>query len=198
MILWLTAMNNIHVMKEKPEQLTPKEEQAFTIANNLFRGTVISVLVENLVDFYLTSTSGKELWDALETKYGVSDAGSELYVMEQLCDYKMVDDHSIVEQAHEIQSLAKELEGFKSMLPDKFVFGCIIAKLPPTSTDFATSLKHKRQTFIIADLIVFLDVEEKARAKDTSGKGVVGTSCANVVQKNNSNKSHNNNKKKNK
>jgi hypothetical protein len=82
-------------------------------ADNLFRGAVVSVLAENLVDFYLTATSGKELWDALETKYGVSDAGSELYVMEQFCDYKMVDDCSVVEQAHEIQSLVKELEGFK-------------------------------------------------------------------------------------
>jgi hypothetical protein len=133
------------------------------------------------------------LWDALETKYGVSDVGSELYVMKQFCDYKMVDDRSIVEQAHEIQSLAKELEGFKCELPDKFVTGCIIAKLPPTWTDFATSLKHKRKEFSIADLIGSLDVEEKARAKDTHEKGVVGTSSANVVQKNNSNKSHNNN-----
>ena len=31
-----------------------------------------------------------------------SDAGSELYVMEQFYDYMMVDDRSIVEQAHEI------------------------------------------------------------------------------------------------
>jgi hypothetical protein len=73
------------------------------------------------------------------------------------------------------------------------VTGCIIAKLPPTWTDFATSLKHKRKEFSIADLIGSLDVEEKARAKDTHKKGVVGTSSANVVQKNNSNKSHNNN-----
>jgi uncharacterized membrane protein (Fun14 family) len=35
----------------------------------------------------------------------------------------MVDDHSIVEQAHEIQSLAKELEDFKCVLPDKLVAG---------------------------------------------------------------------------
>jgi hypothetical protein len=125
--------------------------------DNLFRGTVISVHAENLVDFYLTTTSSKELWDAR----------SELYVMEQFCDYKMVDDHSIVEQAHEIQSMAKELEGFKCVLPDKFLTGCIIAKLPPTWMDFATSLKHKRKEFSIADLIGSLDVEEKARAKDT-------------------------------
>jgi hypothetical protein len=33
-------------------------------------------------------------------------------------------------------------------------------------TNFATSLKHKRQEFGITDLIVFLDVEEKAKNKD--------------------------------
>jgi hypothetical protein len=82
MILWLTAMNIIHVAKGKPEQFTPEEEQAFTAADNLFRGVMISVLEKNLVDFYLTATSDKELWDALEIKYGVSDVGSELYVME--------------------------------------------------------------------------------------------------------------------
>jgi hypothetical protein len=108
---------------------------------------------------------------------------------------KMADDRSIVEQAHEIQSLAKELKGFKCVLPDKFVVGGIIVKLPPTWTDFATSLKHKRKEFSITDLIGSLDVEENAMAKDTRGKGVVGTSSANVVQKNNYNKSHNNNKK---
>jgi hypothetical protein len=35
--------------------------------------------------------SGKDLWDALEAKFCVSDAGSELYLMEQLFDYKMVE-----------------------------------------------------------------------------------------------------------
>jgi hypothetical protein len=75
------------------------------------------------------------------------------------------------------------------------VVGCIIAKLPLTWINFATSLKHKRNVFIIANLIGSLDVEEKARAKDTREKGVVVTSSANVVQKNNSNKSHNNKKK---
>jgi hypothetical protein len=129
MILWLTAMNIIHVANGKAEQFIPEEEQAFMVADNLFRGAVINVLAENLVDFYLTATSNKELWDALETKYGVSGTGSELYVMEQFCDYKMVDDRSIVEQAHEIQSLAKELECFRCVLPDKFVAGGILPLL---------------------------------------------------------------------
>ena len=106
------------------------------------------------------------LFRSLEAKFGVSDAGSELYVMEQFYDYKMADDRSVVEQAHEIQSLAKELEHFTCVLPDKFVAGGIIAKLPLSWRNFATSLKHKRQEFSVSDLIGSLDVEEKARAKD--------------------------------
>ena len=78
----------------------------------------------------------------------------------------------------------KELENFGCVLPEKFVASCIIAKLPQTWTDFATSLKHKRQEFGIADLIGSLDVEEKARAKDVRGKKIVeANSSAHVVQK---------------
>jgi hypothetical protein len=36
----------------------------------------------------------------------------------------------VVQQAHEIQCIAKELELLKCALPDMFVVGCIIAKLP--------------------------------------------------------------------
>jgi hypothetical protein len=76
----------------------------------------------------------------------------------------------VVEQAHEIQMLAKELENNNCVLPDKFVAGGIIAKLPPTWRDYATSLKHRRQQFSVTDLVASLSVEENARAKDTRGK----------------------------
>jgi hypothetical protein len=93
---------------------------------------VISALYSKYEKNYISCTSSKELWDALEAKFGVSDAGSELYLMEQLCDYKMVKNHSVVEQTHEIQALAKELEHFPCLLPDKFVADGIITKLPPS------------------------------------------------------------------
>jgi hypothetical protein len=44
----------------------------------------------------------------------------------------MVDDRSVVEQAHEIQLLVEELAHFDCVLPNKFVIGGIIAKFPPT------------------------------------------------------------------
>ena len=122
----------------------------------------------------------------------MSDIGSELYVMEQFLEYRMVEDHSVVEHDHEIHTLAKDLRNYSKESPCvllyKFVAGGIISKLPHSWRDFATSLKHKRQKFTIDGLIGTLDVEEKVRAKDIRGKGVVGASSANLVQKNNSHK----------
>ncbi|WVZ96347.1 hypothetical protein U9M48_042002 [Paspalum notatum var. saurae] len=55
-----------------------------------------------------------------------------------------------------------------------------IAKLPSSWRSFATALKHKRTKISVEELIASLDVEEKARAKDT--KGGESHSVANTVQ----------------
>jgi hypothetical protein len=70
------------------------------------------------------------------------------------------------------------------VLSDKFILGCIVAKLPPSWRNFATSLKQQRQEFSIENIIGSLDVEEKARAKDKHTGGTEGRSAANMVQKN--------------
>jgi hypothetical protein len=70
-------------------------------------------------------------------------------------------------------------------LPDRFVDGAIIAKLPLSWRSFATSLKHKREIMTIENLISTLDVEEKARYKDvpcSSPSDGAGPSNANVVE----------------
>ena len=129
--------------------------------------------------------NGNDMWAALEAKFGASDAGIELYVMEQFYDYKMTDERSVVQQTHKIQSLSKELEYFKCVLPNKFVAGTIIAKLPPSWNDFATSLKSKRHEFSVLDLISTLDFEEKARAKDTCARVAERASSAHIVHEKN-------------
>jgi hypothetical protein len=131
----------------------------FDVVDTLFRGAAIGAFANKYVDSYLTCTSAKELWDTLDEKFSVSHADSELYIMEQLFDYKMVENRPLVEHAHEIQGQAKELKQLPCVLRDKFVDGGIIAKLPPSWTDFATTLKHKRQEFSVAKLIGCLDVE---------------------------------------
>jgi hypothetical protein len=92
--LWLTAMNVMYVIIRKAPEGVPEEN--FNSNDNLFWGAIISVLVDNLVDTYLQKRTGKDIWDALEAQYGASDAGSELYIMEQFIDYRMVEDRSVV------------------------------------------------------------------------------------------------------
>ncbi|KAM0833039.1 hypothetical protein ACQ4PT_064528 [Festuca glaucescens] len=195
-VLWFTNLGCFSATGARPEgPLSAEEQEKFEKVDAMFKAALFSILGDNIVDPYMAFDHGKDAWDALEAKFGVSDAGTELYVMEQYYDYKMTDERSVVEQAHEIQSLAKELEQFKCTLPDKFVAGGIIAKLPPSWRNFATSLKHKRQEFSVSDLIGSLHVEEKARAKDTRVRSFEGGSSANVVQKKNfqSHKSKNKN-----
>jgi hypothetical protein len=80
--LWLTAMNVFHVSKGKPEgRLTPEQEKEYDHANTIFTGAVLSALVDHLVDANIQHADGIELWDALTTKYGASEAGSDLYII---------------------------------------------------------------------------------------------------------------------
>jgi hypothetical protein len=72
--------------------LSPEEESKFSEADNLLKLSLISVIDESMVPLYMDMPTGKDMWDALQPKFGVPDAGSELYIMEQFYDYKMVDD----------------------------------------------------------------------------------------------------------
>jgi hypothetical protein len=76
------------------------------------------------------------------------------------------------------------------------VAGVIITKLPHSWRDFATLIKHKRKRFTFDDLIATIDVEEKARAKDTRGKALAGSSSATFVQRGNPKFQDNQNKMK--
>lgn len=59
---------------------TPKD-RVFEEVDTMFKEAIKTVLRDSIVDAYVTIPSGKEIWDALEAKYGVSNISSELYVM---------------------------------------------------------------------------------------------------------------------
>jgi hypothetical protein len=75
----------------------------------------------------------------------------------------------------------KELELQKCPLPDRFVAGCMIAKLLSSCRNFTAALKHKRQEILVVNLIASLNIQEKAQAKDASKKGGESHSSANMV-----------------
>jgi hypothetical protein len=74
--------------------LTPDQEKAFKEAIVLFLGVVLSILGDNLVDAH---PRWKKMWDALEAKFGVADAGGKRYAMEKFKNYKMGEIQYVVE-----------------------------------------------------------------------------------------------------
>ena len=43
---------------------TAEDEQRFIHADTMFKGAMISILGESIVDTYVTMSTGKEMWDA--------------------------------------------------------------------------------------------------------------------------------------
>ena len=118
-VLWFQTMRCYVATLCKPEgDLDPQQEQAFEKTDTLFKAALLSVPGDNIVNAYTSIGNGKDMWDALKAKFGVLDAGTELYIMKQFYDYRMTDERSVVEQAHEIQSFARELEHFNCMLSE--------------------------------------------------------------------------------
>jgi hypothetical protein len=160
-------MNVFWIFEGKPEgELTLEKEKAYSEANTIFCGAVVGVLVETLQDTYLRYKTTKQMWDTLNTECPGSDAGTELYIIEQYHDYQMADGKNVVTYTHEIQCMVKELTQLKIVVLDEFVARGIIVKLLPLWRDFATALKHKRVHMSISVLIASLNVEDKGWAKD--------------------------------
>lgn len=80
--------------------LTPELDKALSEPTVVFVCVVISVLGGRLVGAYLHTRNVKELWDAHESKFGTIDVGGELHAIEQFNDYIMVENCSVVKQAH--------------------------------------------------------------------------------------------------
>jgi hypothetical protein len=110
--------------------ISDEDMRKFQKASDILVGAVHNVFLDHLFDSMIHIKDAKAMWDHLNATCGASDAGKEPYIMESFNDYKLVANKSVVEQAHEIQCLAKELELLKCVLPNEFVAGCIIAKLP--------------------------------------------------------------------
>ncbi|XP_049378212.1 uncharacterized protein LOC125842995 [Solanum stenotomum] len=65
--------------------------------------------------------TSKELWDALEKKYKIEDAGMKKFIVAKFLDYKMIDSKTVVTQIQELQVIIHDLlaEGFKNYLKHK-------------------------------------------------------------------------------
>ena len=80
--------------------------------------------------------SPKEIWNTLEVKYKTEKIGTNKFIIQKYFDYKMLDNISVLDQAHELQILVNKLHDLSINIPESFQVGAIIAKLPPSWNNF--------------------------------------------------------------
>jgi len=72
-----------HVLHEQPTGVrSEQDEEACGHAETMCKAALLSIIHDSLVDAYIPLSSGRAVWKALEDRYGLSDAGSELYIVD--------------------------------------------------------------------------------------------------------------------
>ncbi|CAL2244459.1 unnamed protein product [Prunus armeniaca] len=101
----ISALEESQPSKESSSLLNPEQIEYHSY------NRILSALSDHLYDVYHATTStGKELWQALEAAYGIVDAGIDRFTVSNFNGYKMVENKSVGEQIHEYQELLRGVE----------------------------------------------------------------------------------------
>ena len=97
-------------------------------------------------------------------------AGTTTILVAKYLNYKMVDTRPVMEQVREFQLIIHDLSAEGMVLPENFITGTIIHKLPPSWKDFKSFLKYKRKKMTLEDLIVKLRIQVDIHNNDKKAK----------------------------
>ncbi|TMX03339.1 hypothetical protein EJD97_016939 [Solanum chilense] len=137
---------------------------------------------ERFLMVYNNAKTSKELWDALEKKYKIEDAGMKKFIVAKFLDYKMIDSKTIVTQVQELQVTIHDLLAEGLIVNDVFQVAAIIEKLPPLWKNFKNYLKHKCKEMTVEDLKVRLRIEEDNKTAEKRSRGISAISGVNIVE----------------
>ncbi|XP_045802272.1 uncharacterized protein LOC123895839 [Trifolium pratense] len=162
----------------------PKLVEGWKHANKVCRYTILSTLSNDLFDVYCSYKGAKEIWDNLNIKYTAEDATKQKFVVGNFLRWQMVEDKEIKAQINEYHKLLEELKAEKIDLPDVFVAGALMEKLPSSWNDYKQQLKHKHTQMSLADLIKHVIIKDTSRKECDAARAKTFESRANLIQNN--------------
>ncbi|OMO68765.1 hypothetical protein COLO4_29421 [Corchorus olitorius] len=124
----------------------------------------------------------KQIWESMITKYTAEDVGKQKFVIGNFYRWEMIDGKDIKGQINEYHKLVDDLKAENIELPEEFVAGILIEKLPESWNDYKQQLKHKQKQLSLADLIVHIIIEATTRKEIQANKGKEIATKANLVQ----------------
>ncbi|XP_060186528.1 uncharacterized protein LOC132615941 isoform X1 [Lycium barbarum] len=117
MFFYLTTLNlQKFITEEVPVLLeeTPNNEhfvltEAWNHSDFLRKTYILNGLDDGLYNVYSGCKTSKELWNALDKKYKIEDAGLKKFVAAKFLDFKMVDHKFVMSQVQELQVITQDL-----------------------------------------------------------------------------------------
>jgi hypothetical protein len=147
-----------------------------------------------LFDVYYAYKEAKDIWRSMATKYTAEDAGKQKFVIGNYYPWEMVEEKDIKAQMNEYHKLLEDLKSENITLPEAFVAGILIEKLPESWKDYKNQLKHKQKQLPLADLITHIIIEDTNRKEAKAAKAKSLAARANMVQNRATNKRYDNKK----
>ncbi|XP_060190419.1 uncharacterized protein LOC132619578 [Lycium barbarum] len=120
-------------------------KKRFEMDNKTVKGHLLNHMTNPLFDLFVTNKSAKEIWDSLEKKYGVDDAGKKKYVVGQWIKFQMVDNKPIMEQVHEYDNLTVVVLTVGMKMCEILQDNVLLEKFPLSWSDYRNQLKHKKK-----------------------------------------------------
>ncbi|PKI41844.1 hypothetical protein CRG98_037768 [Punica granatum] len=178
MLFYLTTLNLTRFLTENAPTLSVGESDvqalsavdAWKHSDYLCRNYIMNNLHDSLYSVYQGFMIAKELWESLDRKYKLEDAGAKKFLVGRFLDFKMMDSRTVMSQLQEFQVLLHEIQAEGMALRKSFQVAIVIEKLPPGYKDFKNYLKHKRNEMTMEDLVVKFRIEEDNK---NSGKDLI-------------------------
>ena len=168
MKIWLGLKGMSEMLVEVCPEIDPEDptESAEEIKlwqdkDNTVRGAILLALSEKLFDVYCSeSYTAKSLWDSLDKKYNTDDVGVEKYSVGKFLKFRMAEGKPVSEQVHEFQIIVQSLKDSAMELPEKFVVMSIIEKFPRSWEEFGMTLKHRKGSLSLNELMNAITIQE--------------------------------------
>ncbi|KAK8915961.1 hypothetical protein KSP39_PZI022303 [Platanthera zijinensis] len=126
---------------------------------------LLNCLSSSMAKTYIKMKTAKEIWEALKEYFRQEEDLSKAHLVDKFHSFMFDEEKAILPQVSDFEALVDSLHSENISLPDSFVAGTIIFKLPSTWYNFKTEMYRKKMQVGLNDLKRFIRIEDENRTR---------------------------------